>query len=130
MVNQVVNGLIAGVIGAVAFIAVRALVLATGADCCGTQIATGNNTANVTRVINGTCGELLCPPNVADNASVLVTNCSYGGVTYQMNATVYGKCAECWSLANCSLMLTVLPLAIAIFVIAGLFLGLTKVSGV
>ena len=78
MVQQVINGLIAGVIGAVAYVAVKAMVSTNiygyqGGEAYGTADAAGNITA----------GELM----IHD----------------------------------------ILPLAIAIMVIAGLFLGLTRV---
>jgi len=81
MVNQVINGLIAGVVGAVAFIAVKALVSGSfygykGTESYATALAAGNSTA----------GDLM----IHD----------------------------------------ILPLAIAIMVIAGLFMGLTRVRGV
>jgi len=94
MVNQVINALIAGVVGAVAFIAVRALVSGSiyGAN----------------------------------------SNCSYNT----------SFCIEPWGEANASLcnatfsptagelmIHDILPLAIAIMVIAGLFMGLTRVKG-
>jgi len=68
MVNQIINGMIAAIVGAVAFIAVKALI-------------TGMN-----------------------------------------NST--------WSDAEKTMMETILPLGIAIMVIAGLFMGLTRVRGV
>jgi len=68
MVNQIINGMISAIVGAVAFIAVKALV-------------SGMN-----------------------------------------NST--------WSDAEKTLMETILPLAIAIMVVAGLFLGLARVQGV
>lgn len=85
MVNQIVNALIAGVVGAVAYVAVNAMV---GGSIYG---AAGNlsytNAQNVT----------LNP----------------GGIT-----------------AGETMIHDILPLAIAIMVIAGLFMGLTRVRGV
>jgi len=80
MVNQVINGLIAGVVGAVAFIAVKAMVSGNiyghkGAEEWAAAKAAGNTTA----------GEMM----IHD----------------------------------------ILPLSIAIMVIAGLFMGLTRVRG-
>ena len=85
MVNQVINGLIAGIVGAVAYIAVDAMV---SGDIYGSA---GNlsyaNAANLTLNPGGrTAGELM----IHD----------------------------------------ILPLAIAIMVIAGLFMGLTRVKGI
>ena len=77
MVNQVINGLIASVVGAVAFIAVKALV--------GGSIYGENGTAAYNST-TATAGELM----IHD----------------------------------------ILPLAIAIMVVAGLFMGLTRVKGV
>jgi len=81
MVNQVINGLISGVVGAVAFIAVRAMVMSNiygtnNAEDYPTAFAAGNTTAGDLMIHN------------------------------------------------------ILPLAIAIMVIAGLFMGLTRVKGV
>lgn len=76
MVNQVINGLIASVIGAVAFIAVKAMV--------GGSIYGPNGTAAY-NATTATAGELM----IHD----------------------------------------ILPLAIAIMVVAGLFMGLTRVKG-
>ena len=81
MVNQVINGLIAGIVGAVAFIAVKAMV-------SGKLYGPGGNSTYELCVASGnsTAGELM----IHD----------------------------------------ILPLAIAIMVIAGLFMGLTRVKGV
>ncbi|HUW47059.1 MAG TPA: hypothetical protein VMW50_14885 [Dehalococcoidia bacterium] len=76
MVNQVVNGLIASVIGAVAFIAVKAMV---GGSIYGVNSNAAYNSSTAT------AGELM----IHD----------------------------------------ILPLAIAIMVVAGLFMGLTRVKG-
>jgi len=76
MVNQVINGLIASVVGAVAFIAVKAMVGASIYD------PGGNSAYNSS---NASAGELM----IHD----------------------------------------ILPLAIAIMVVAGLFMGLTRVKG-
>ena len=76
MVSQVINGLIASVVGAVAFIAVKAMV---SSNIYGTS---GNAAYNST---TATAGELM----IHD----------------------------------------ILPLAIAIMVVAGLFMGLTRVKG-
>jgi len=81
MVDKVINGLIAGVVGAVAFIAVRALV--------NSSIYDGLNKGDHNL------------PYVAANAS-----------------------------AGDLMIHDILPLAIAIMVIAGLFMSLTKVRGV
>ena len=80
MVNQVINGLIAGVIGAVAYVAVKAMV---SADIYGYQGKEDYATADAAN--NITAGELM----IHD----------------------------------------ILPLAIAIMIIAGLFMGLTRVRG-
>ena len=85
MVSQVINGLIAGVVGAVAYIAVNALV--------------GGN-------IYGTAGNL----SYADAQN---TTTNPGGIT-----------------AGETMIHDILPLAIAIMVVAGLFMGLTRVKGV
>ena len=80
MVNQVINGLIAGVIGAVAFVAVKGLV---SADIYGFE-----------------GGEAYATADAAGNIS-----------------------------AGEMMIHDILPLAIAIMVIAGLFMGLTRVGG-
>lgn len=80
MVNQVINGLIAGVVGAVAFIAVKAMVSADIYGPNGDVSYAAADTAN-----NATAGDLM----IHD----------------------------------------ILPLAIAIMVIAGLFMSLTRVRG-
>lgn len=77
MVDQVVNGLISAVVGAVAFIAVKAMV---GGSIYGTSGNAAYNNATAT------AGEMM----IHD----------------------------------------ILPLAIAIMVIAGLFMGLTRIKGV
>ena len=79
MVDKVINGMIAAIVGAVAFVAVQALV---GADFYGPSGSDG----------------------YADNA----TNITPGELMIH----------------------DILPLAIAIMVVAGLFLGLTKIRGV
>ena len=81
MVDQVINGLIAGVVGAVAFVAVKAMV---SADIYGPE------------------GDL-----------------SYDAADTAGNAT-----------AGDLMIHDILPLAIAIMVIAGLFMGLTRIKGV
>jgi len=81
MVDQIVNGLIAGVIGAVAFIAVKAMVSSNIYGWKGGENYTGAKAAG-----NTTAGEMM----IHD----------------------------------------ILPLAIAIMVIAGLFMGLTRIRGV
>jgi len=80
MVNQVINGLIAGVVGAVAFIAVKSLV-------SGSFYGATNNQTYAAAVAAGT------------------------------------------STAGDLMIHDILPLAIAIMVIAGLFMGLTRVKG-
>lgn len=77
MVDKVINGMIAGIIGAVAFIAVKALV---NSDIYNPDGSSGYNSSNAS------AGELM----IHD----------------------------------------ILPLAIAIMVIAGLFMSLTRVRGV
>ena len=79
MIDKIINGMIAAIVGAVAFIAIQALV---GADFYGPS---------------GTDG-------YADNA----TNITPGELMIH----------------------DILPLAIAILVVAGLFMGLTRVRGV
>lgn len=124
MTNQIINVLIAGILGAVAFIVVRALVFAEGAKACTHQITVTNNT-NVTNVVSGRCGEpILCPH--PGSAPDITTNCSFEGDFYVMNATITPS-TECWSGAECAMMVTVLPLTIAIFVVALVLMGLTKV---
>jgi len=76
MVSQVINGLIASVIGAVAFIAVKAMVSAS---------------------IYGTDGNTAYNSSTASAGELMIHD--------------------------------ILPLAIAIMVIAGLFMGLTRVKG-
>lgn len=126
MVNQVINVLIAGVVGAVAFIAVRALVIGSGQASCGDPLSVGTLANETAVVVNGTCGSLECPYTATLNATA---NCSYGGVNYTMNQTMASG-IECWSGAECTLFVTILPLVIALFVVAGLFIGLTKRRGV
>ena len=126
MANQVINVLIAAVIGAVAYIAVKALVVGSSAEPCGDPLAMFNSTENITRAITGDCGTVVCVWSAGSN--VTTTNCTYGGTIYQMNATIDSG-YECWTAAECSLFGTILPLAIAILVIAGLFIGLTRVRG-
>lgn len=84
MVDQVINGLIAGVIGAVAFIAVRAMV--SGA-------------------FYGKASNYTWTQMKADPTNLTIT-------------------------AGETMIHDILPLAIAIMVIAGLFMGLTRVKGV
>lgn len=122
MVNTIINALIAGVVGAVAFIAVRALLLGAGADCCGDPLS--NSTIANQSVIVGDCGCWDCV--LAGN----VTNCTYNGVTYEANKTICAPCAECWSGAECVMTLNLIPLAVAIVTIVVLFMGLTKMRGV
>ena len=88
MVNQVINGLIAGIVGAVAFLAVKAMVSGNIYGAYNNLSYDGAQTANIT-----------CNPA--------------GGTT-----------------AGEMLIHDILPLAIAIMVVAGLFLGLTRVKGV
>jgi len=95
LVNQIVNGLIAAVVGAVAYIAVRALV-------GGSIYGVGNNCTYNTSFCIDPWGE---------------TNAS--------------NCTEFFSPTAGELMIhDILPLAIAIMVVAGLFIGLTRVRGV
>lgn len=121
MVNQVVNGLIAAVVGAVAFIAVRALVLATGSACCGDPLS-AVTTLN-TSVITGDCYKVDCV------LQTNVTNCSYEGTFSYANETIWASCRDCWSGAQCTMMVTIVPLAVAMVVVIGLFMGLTRVKG-
>jgi len=79
MVDQVINGMIAGIVGAVAFVAVQALV-----------------------------GGAFYGPSGHDNYADNATNITAGELMIH----------------------DILPLAIAIMVIAGLFMGLTRVKGV
>jgi len=79
MIDKVINGMIAGIVGAVAFVAVRALVTSNMYGPTGTM-AYNENATNITP------GELM----IHD----------------------------------------ILPLAIAIMIVAGLFMGLTRVRGV
>ena len=117
MTNTIVNALIAGVVGAVAFIAVRALVIGAGEVPCGDAL-TVNTTSGV---IAGDCGSVYC-----QNATANATHCS--GVGAPAVNTTYSL-EECWAGAECVMIVTILPLAIAITVIAGLFMGLTRVRG-
>jgi len=82
MVNNVINGLIAGVVGAVAFIAVRAMV---GGRIYG-------ETSNYTWW------------EIQNNTNLTAT-------------------------AGETMIHDILPLAIAIMIIAGLFMGLTRIKG-
>jgi len=122
MTNTIVNALVAGVIGAVAFIAVRAILLGTGAACCGDALT--NTTVNNTSVIVGDCGCICC--DLTGN----LTNCTYNGVLHNNTSTICGPCVVCWPGAECTLMLTIIPLAVAIFTIVTLFFALTKMRGV
>jgi len=79
MIDKVINGMIAGIVGAVAFVAVRALVTSNMYGPTGTMPYNENAT-------NITPGELM----IHD----------------------------------------ILPLAIAIMIVAGLFMGLTRIRGV
>ena len=78
MVDKLINGMIAGIVGAVAYVAVKALV---SSNIYGTTGTSNYNTSNTT-----SAGELM----IHD----------------------------------------ILPLAIAIMVIAGLFMSLTRIKGV
>ena len=99
MVDKVINALIAGVVGAVSFIAVSALVKSSIYGPNGDHAYTWCDV-----LVGG--GEGAIPTNT--------TNCT----------TVFTPSAA-------ELMIhDILPLAIAIMVIAGLFMGLTKVRGV
>lgn len=89
MVDRVINALIAGVVGVVAFIAVSAIV--------STNIYTCDPTAN------------------ADNGSWATTGMPYNSA----NAT-----------AGEVMMHDMVPLAVAIMVVVGLFMGLTKIRGI
>lgn len=126
MANQVVNVLIAAVIGAVAYIAVKALVVGASVEPCGDNLAMFNTTENITRAITGDCGTVVC--TFAAGADANTTNCTYGGTIYEMNATIDSG-YECWTTAECTMFGTILPLAVAIGVIAMLFFGLTRVRG-
>jgi len=89
MVDKLINAMIAGILGAVAFIAVSAIV--------GGNLYTCDQAANT------------------DNGSWSTT-----GMPYNSSNASAGQ-----------LMIhDILPLAIAIMVIAGLFMGLTKVRGI
>lgn len=122
--NQIINVLVAGIVGAVAFITVRAIVFATGIDACGGQLAV-SPVANTTMNVSGTCGYVTCPHIAGANASI--TNCSWESTIYEMNATINGTPIECWSGAECTMMVTVLPLTVAIFAVILVLMGLTKV---
>jgi len=91
MTNTVVNGLIAGVVGAVAFIAVKALV-------GGSIYGPASNHSYVWCL---------------DTYGANMTNCT----------TVFVPTAGEIMIHN------ILPLAVAIMVVAGLFMGLTRVRG-
>ena len=126
MTNQIINVLIAGVLGVVAFIVVRALVFASGAAACTQQIAV-TNTSNITMNVTGRCGEaIVCPTPAGANAST--TNCSFENTIYEMNATITPS-TECWSGAECAMITVVLPMAIAIFTVVLVLFGLTRVKG-
>lgn len=121
MVNQIVNALIAGVVGAVAFIAVRALVIGAGEASCGNALTCNTSSG----VVAGDCGTVLC-----QNGTANATHCSG---TYGAGVAINSTCdsgIECWMSAECTMFLTIIPLAIAIMTIVALFIGLTKVRGV
>ena len=122
MTNTIINSLVAGVVGVVAFIAVRAILLGAGADCCGDPLT--NSTVGNTSVIVGDCGCWCCnisPP--------VVVNCTYDGVVYTNSTTICGSCIECWTGAQCAMTLTIIPLAVAIFTVVTLFMALSKMRG-
>jgi len=122
MTNTIVNSLIAGVVGVVAFIAVRAILQGAGADCCGDALT--NTTVENTSVIVGDCGCICC-----DLEGSLV-NCTYNGVVYENSTDICAPCIECWTSAQCALTLTIIPLAVAIFTVVTLFFALSKMRGV
>ena len=94
MANQLVNALIAGVVGVVAYIAVRALV-------GGSFYGTGGNCSYNTSFCISPWGE---------------TNAS--------------NCTTFFSPTAGELLLhDILPLAVAIMTVAGLFMGLTRIRG-
>ena len=117
MVNQVISALIAGVVGAVAFIAVRALVIGAGLAPCGNTLACDGTTGNIT----GSCGSVLC----LNGTEGVMCNGTYSGA----NNTVVNSNIECWAGVECTLMVTILPLVIAIVTVATLFMALTRVRG-
>ena len=127
MTNQLINVLVASILGAVAFIVVRAVVFAEGAKACTQQIAV-TNTTNITMNVTGRCGEpIVCPhPGTAPDGAI--TNCSFESTIYEMNATITPS-TECWSGAECAMVTVVLPLAIAIFTIVLVLFGLARVKG-
>lgn len=93
MVDKVINGLIGSILGAVAFVAVRAMTN-------GSFYGLGSN---------WTYEQVTNPTACSANAS----NCTYHDPT-----------------AGELMIHDILPLAIAIMVVAGIFLGLTHVRGV
>ena len=93
MVDKVINGMIAGIVGAVAFVAIRALVTS----------AIYGEASNYT--YEGPTNGAVCTANVS--------NCTWHDPTP----------AE-------MVIHDLLPIAIAIMVVAGLFLGLTHMRGV
>jgi len=98
MVNNIVNGLIAGVVGAVAYIAVKALV----------------------------SGSVYGP---LSNHTYSWCDCLLAGGSGPVPANV-SNCTTLFSPSAGEMMIhDILPLAVAIMVIAGLFLGLTRIKG-
>ena len=93
MVDKIINAMIAGIVGGVAFVAVRALV-------CTSIYGEGSN-----YTYEGPTNGAVCSANHS--------NCTWHDPT----------AAE-------MIIHDILPLAIAIMVVAGLFMGLTRARGV
>ena len=93
MVDKVINSMIAGIVGAVAFLAIRALVNSS---------FYGENGDEAYGVVNNS---VACSANAS--------NCTWHDPT-----------------AGELMIHDILPLAIAIMVIAGIFIGMTKMKGV
>lgn len=115
MTNQVINVLVAGIIGAVAFITVRAIVFSTGTDACGDTLTV----VNATGIVSGSCGAVTCNNDTGDACSGVLAGVANGS---EVNTHL-----DCWSGAECTMMVTVLPLVIAIFFVVAIFMVLTKV---
>jgi len=125
MTDKVVNALIVGVIGVVAYIAVKALITGASLEPCGDALTHPGCANNTTVAAVGDCGSVVCPWNATTGAANATANCSYGGTTYAMNETIDSG-VVCWPGSECILMQTIVPLGIAIVAVVATLMGLTK----
>jgi len=100
MIDKAINALIAGIIGAVAFVAVKSLL-----DSAAIYGNSGNYTWGA-------------PTNPVDCEA------------YTLNASNGSACTWYEPTVGDIVIHNILPLAIAIMVITGLFMGLTRIRGV